>query len=341
MTLWAITGGSGFLGLHLTHRLGALGMDVRVLDLEPAPGASVASVVGNILCPRDVEALCGGADVVVHAAAALPIHGPSSAIRKVNVEGTARVLAAAADARVRRVVFLSSAVVYGIPAELPLREETAPVPIDAYGASKLEAEQVCAAFGKRGLEVVVLRPTAFVGPGRLGVFGILFDWISEGRRVYTLGPGTNRYQLLAVEDLVAAVLLAAERPVAGKTFNLGAVEYGTVGEDLRTLIDRAGSTSRVTAFPPGAARVGLRALAAARLSPLSAWHYRTAGLDFFCDVSKAARELDWTPRRSNVEALVGAYRWHGTHRAELAGSFGRSHRTPWNEQALSLVRRVS
>jgi nucleoside-diphosphate-sugar epimerase len=215
------------------------------------------------------------------------------------------------------------------------------VPVDAYGASKLEAEGICAAFEARGLGVVVLRPTAFVGPGRLGVFGILFDWISEGRRVYTLGPGTNRYQLLAVEDLVAAILLAAERPVAGETFNLGAGQYGTVADDLRALIDHAGSTSRVTALPGTAARLALGALAATRLSPLSEWHYRTAGLDFVCDVSKAERELGWAPRCSNVEALVGAYRWHVTHRAALAGRTGRSHRTPWNERALSLVRRVS
>ena len=69
-----------------------------------------------------------------------------------------------------------------------------------------EAERLCAAFGRRGLETVVIRPKTFIGPERLGVFEILFDWIREGRRIPILGSGANLYQLLAVEDLVDAVV---------------------------------------------------------------------------------------------------------------------------------------
>jgi nucleoside-diphosphate-sugar epimerase len=336
---WAITGGSGFLGLHLVGRLLSRGGTVRTLDLEPQT-LPVESIVGDVRRADDAGRLVHGADVLVHAAAALPIRGSRRALRSVNVEGTRMLLEAAADAGVRRAILVSSAVVYGVQAG-PLREDTRPAPIEPYGLTKVEAERLWLSLGARGPETVILRPTAFVGPGRLGVFGILFDWIRENRRIYTLGPGTNRYALLAVEDLVEAVLLAAERPVAGETFNLGATRFGTVVEVLRELIARAGSTSRVVALPAEPMRTVLAGLAVARLSPLSRWHYESADKDFVLDVSKAERELGWAPRSSNVEALERAYRWYVANRGRLGGQRDRSHVTPWRERALALARRLS
>jgi nucleoside-diphosphate-sugar epimerase len=343
VALFAITGGSGFLGLHLARRLLADDQTVRTLDLEPLDAALVEQgaegIVGDVRSARDAAMLCAGADVLVHTAAALPIQGFDE-IHSVNVGGTAVALAAAGEAGVRRVIYLSSAVVYGLPESLPLTEATWTAPIEPYGRSKVEAERVCRQFSIRGLETVVLRPQASIGPGRLGAFGLLFDWLREGRRIYILGSGENRYQLLDVDDLVEAIRLAAERPVAGETFNLGATEFGSVAEDLAALIAHAGSPSRVTSLPARTARLTLRGLARARLSPLSEWHYRTADKDVYCDVSKAERELGWAPRYSNREALIRAYDWHAAHRDEL-DRHGLTHRTPWREKALGLVRRVS
>ena len=128
-----------------------------------------------------------------------------------NVEGTATLLAAALEARVRRVVFISTTAVYGIPETHPI-DESAPLHgVGHYGRSKIEAEEVLREFERRGLAAVVIRPKTFIGPERLGVFEILFDWIREGRRIYVLGSGRNRYQLLAVEDLVDAIALAASK----------------------------------------------------------------------------------------------------------------------------------
>ena len=343
VALWAISGGSGFLGLHLIPSLLAGGVEVRSLDLEPLDAELVrggaVDVHGDIRSQRDAAALCARADVLVHAAAALPIRGSAEAIRSVNVEGTATLLAAAAEAGVGRVVVLSSAVVYGLPESLPITEAAWTEPIEPYGRSKVEAERIVHEFGVRGLETVVLRPQAFIGPGRHGVFGILFDWVTEGRRIYTVGSGRNRYQLLAVEDLVEAIRLAADRPVAGETYNLGAGEFGTVAEDLAALVAHAGSASRITPLPPESARLVLRGLALAGLSPLAEWHYRTADRDVYCDIAKAARDLDWTPRLSNRQALVQAYDWHVAHRERR--SPGLTHREPWREKALGLLRRLS
>jgi nucleoside-diphosphate-sugar epimerase len=332
---WAITGGSGFLGLHLARRLLADGRAVRSLDLEPSALSGVEARLGDVRRREDARWLVQGADVLVHAAAALPIRGSAGALHSVNVDGTRTVLEAAAEAGVRRAILVSSAVVYGLQPG-PIGEGAAPRPIEPYGRSKLESERIAL-----GLGAVVLRPTAFVGPGRLGVFGILFEWIREGRRIYTLGRGSNCYQLLAVADLVEGVLAAAERPVAAQTFNLGATSFGTVAEDLDELIRRAGSTSRVTPLPARPARVVLAGLAAARLSPLSAWHYRSAGENVVLDVAKAERELGWRPGSSNAEALWDAYAWYVANRERVARSGGSTHLAPWREKALGLARRLS
>lgn len=330
---WALSGGAGFLGLALARRLVACGEAVRSLDLAPVEEPGVDTLAGDIRSPGDARRLCRGADVLVHAAAALPIRGSAAELRSVNVDGTAVLLAAASEARVRRVVLVSTAVVYGLrPA--PLHEAVQPRPIEPYGRTKLEAEQLALASG-----AAVLRPTAFVGPGRLGAFGILFRWVREGRRLYMLGDGGNRYQLLDVDDLVDALLLAAERPVAGEVLNLGARRLGTVREDLEALVRHAGSASRVTPLPAAPARAALAALARTGLSPLSAWHYRSADRDIVLDVGKAQRLLGWAPRRSNAEALARAYDWYVLEGAGAAA--GTTHRSAWGERALALVRRLS
>ena len=188
---------------------------------------------------------------------------------------------------------------------------------------------------------MIIRPKTFIGPERLGVFEILFDWIREGRRIYVLGDGRNRYQLLAVEDLVDAVVRAADPSVAPDVLNVGAKAFGTVAEDLQAVIDHAGSSSRIARIPAAPARTALRALELARLSPLAEWHYRTADKDSFVDTAPAEAALGWEPRFSNAEALVATYDWYLANRERLGPTAGVTHRTPWRQQALGLLKRLS
>jgi nucleoside-diphosphate-sugar epimerase len=341
---WAISGGAGFLGLHLARRLVADGHDVRTLDLGPLDDAglegSVQELRGDVRDPGAAARLCDRADVLVHAAAALPIQASREAIRSANVDGTAVTLAAALEAGVRRAVLISSTAVYGIPKHHPLREDSPLVGVGHYGESKIEAERVARRAGRRGLEVVVLRPKTFIGPERLGVFEILFDWIREGRRIPILGDGSNRYQLLAVEDLVEATVSAAEADVTGETFNVGATKFGTVRSDLEALIGHAGSGSRLRPVPARPAELALRALELLRLSPLAEWHYRTAHRDSYVDVSKAQRLLGFAPRLSNARALCETYDWYLEHR-ESRATTGVTHRVPWDQRALGVLKRLS
>ena len=340
--VWAISGGAGFLGLHLARRLVAEGHQVRTLDVVPLDDTELERAVdeqrGDVRDLQRVRRLVAGADIVVHAAAALPIQASRDAIRSVNVDGTQNVISAAKEAAVRRVIFISSTAVYGVPEKHPISEDDPLIGVGWYGESKIEAEALCRAAD---VETAVVRPKTFIGPERLGVFEILFDWIREGRRIYILGRGYNRYQLLAVEDLVDAIMRAATVPAAaGETFNVGATEFGTVREDLGALIAHAGSSSRLQPVPVKPAELALRALELMRLSPLAQWHYKTAHRDSFVDDSKAERLLGWQPRFSNREALIATYDWYFANRGRVSAA-GVTHRVPWNQQALRLLKKIS
>jgi len=340
--VWAISGGAGFLGLHLSRRLLADGHEVRTLDVAPLDDAelerSVQELRGDVRDRDRVRELVSGADVVVHAAAALPIQASRESIRSVNVGGTENVLLAARDANVGRVVFISSTAVYGVPEKHPIEEDDPLVGVGWYGESKIDAEGLCRVAA---VETTIVRPKTFIGPERLGVFEILFDWIREGRRIYILGKGHNRYQLLGVEDLVDAIVRAGTVPeAASATFNVGATEFGSVRADLQALIDHAGSASRLQPVPVKPAEVALRALELLKVSPLAEWHYKTAHKDSFVDVSRSQRVLGWQPRLSNRAALIETYDWYLANRGRV-GAAGVTHRVPWNQQALGLLKRLS
>jgi nucleoside-diphosphate-sugar epimerase len=332
---WLVTGGSGFLGAHLLRRLRGEGLAARSLDLVPpqTPVEGVQTVLGDVRDPDAVRRAVAGVEVVVHAAAALPSRARQ--LGSVNVDGTDCVARSAREAGVRRSLLVSSAVVYGLLPP-PVRETDAPRPIERYGRTKLQAEELWLATSP---EPVVLRPSAVVGPGRLGVFGILFRWIHEGRRVYVLGDGANRYQLLDVADLVQAVLLAGERPQTPEVLNLGGRISGTVRADLESLIAHTGSDSIVKGVPALPARAALAGLAALRLSPLGAWHRRSAAHDVVLDCARARSELEWEPALTGAEALARAYDWFLTDGQRR--TTGATHTVRWREGALALLRRFS
>src|SRR5947209_11840582 len=157
--LWAISGGAGFLGLHLARRLLADGHAVRTLDVapldEPELERSVQELRGDVREPWTARELVDGADVLVHAAAALPIRGSRREISSVNVGGTATLLAAAREAGVGRAIFISSTAVYGVPTVHPIPEDAPLVGVGPYGESKIEAEGICTEFARRALDVVI------------------------------------------------------------------------------------------------------------------------------------------------------------------------------------------
>lgn len=339
-----VTGGSGFLGINLLRYLHARGYDVASLDIaeftypDMQPHCDV--VLGDIRRADDVERAIAGADLVVHCAAALPLYSPED-IHTTDVVGTRMMLEAAQRHGVQRFVHISSTAVYGIPDHHPLREDDRLEGVGPYGIAKVEAEAVALEFRRAGMVVPILRPKSFIGPERLGVFALLYDWALDGRHFPMIGNGRNRYQLLDVEDLCEAIHRCLTLPDAdvNDTFNIGAKEFLTMREDYQVVLDRAGRGRRIIGFPAAPAIWGLRALEALGVSPLYKWVYETASKDSFVAIDKAERQLGFTPRYSNRDALLRNFEWYIAHRDQFRDASGVSHRVPWKQGALGLLKR--
>lgn len=338
-----VTGGAGFLGINLCRHLLARGYAVRSMDIADfayPERALIEEHRADIRDPAAVERAMAGCNLVVHAAAALPLSPPEE-ILSTGVDGTRLLLERALRHRIARFVYISSTAVYGIPDHHPLVESDRVDGVGPYGQAKIRAEALCADYRARGLCVPVLRPKSFVGPERLGAFELLYDWAYEGRNFPVLGRGDNRYQLLDVEDLCEAIerCLTADASAANDTFNVGAREFGTMRENFQAVLDRAGHGKRVITLPEGPAILALRLLEALHLSPLYRWIYETAGEESFVSTDHIANVLGFVPRHSNREALIRNYDWYVAHRAEFANLSGVSHRVPWKKGLLTLAKR--
>jgi nucleoside-diphosphate-sugar epimerase len=339
---YLVSGGAGFLGINLVRFLLERGHRVRSLDIAPfdyPERGAVEVMQGDIRDPATVERAMTGVELVVHCAAALPLY-TRDAIFSTDVEGTRLLLESALAHGVARFIHISSTAVYGIPDHHPIREDDRLQGVGPYGEAKIQAEAVCVAFRRKGMCVAILRPKSFVGPERLGVFELLYDWACEGRNFPVLGSGVNRYQLLDVEDLCRAIYLCAtaDRDLVNDTFNVGAETFGTMREDFQAVLDRAGHGGRIIGLPARPVIWALKLLEWARLSPLYEWVYETAAEDSFVATERIRTRLGFVPTYSNREALIRNYDWYLANRDQIRDTSGISHRVPWRQGILRLAK---
>jgi nucleoside-diphosphate-sugar epimerase len=335
-----ITGGSGFLGINLVRHLLAKDIGtITVLDIAGFEYADVRDrvrfVQGDIRHSAAVASCMDGIDVVVHAAAALPLYRPED-IRSTDIDGTRILLEEAFREGVDRFIHISSTAVYGIPDHHPIDEYDRLDGVGPYGKAKVAAEELCLAYRQKGLCIPILRPKSFVGPERLGVFALLYDWAKDGRAFPLIGDGQNRYQLLDVEDLCEAIFLCMTKApeVVNDTFNIGAKEFATMKEDYQAVLDRAGFGKKVIGLPAGPAILLLRILEFFGLSPLYQWVYETASKDSYVSVEKAETVLGFTANYSNREALIRNFEWYLDHLDQWGNETGITHRAPWSQGVL-------
>lgn len=337
-----ITGGAGFLGINLVRYLLDKGYDVVSYDIAPfnyPEKESIAVITADV---RDVDALSAAfedIDAVVHTAAALPLYSAEE-IRQTNLHGTKNVLHVAHEKGIKRVVHISSTAVYGIPDHHPLLETDQMHGVGPYGETKVAAEGVCVEYREKGMCVPIIRPKSFIGPERLGVFALLYDWAKDGKNFPILGNGKNLYQLLDVEDLCEAIMLCLEKEdeIVNDTFNIGAKQYGTMQEDFQVVLDEAGFGKRIIPFPAGPLIVILRILEKLHISPLYKWVYETAGKESFVSIEKAESALGYAPKYSNKDALLRNYAWYLDHLREFDHTSGVSHRVPWKQGILGIAK---
>lgn len=337
-----ITGGSGYFGSLLRDRLRARGQAIRVFDLADAEDRKpdVEFVRGDIRHPESVARAVADCEVVYHCVAQVPLAKDRELFHSVNVHGTETLLRAAQQARVHKVIYVSSSAVFGVPKSNPVTETTQPAPGEAYGRAKLEGEILCHRYSAQGLDVSILRPRTIMGHGRLGIFQILFEWIREGYNVPVFGRGDNVYQFVHADDLAEACILAAARPGA-TIYNCGAAAFGTMRAALENLCAHAKTGSRVRSVPLKPAVFLMHTTSALGLSPLGAYHALMYGRSLYFDIAKAQTELNWQPRFSTDQMFAQSYDWYLQNRETILRSAGASHhRSAVKQGLLALVKHV-
>lgn len=318
------------------------GDSVVSLDIWEPPdrNKNIEFVLGSILDRDLVRRAVKGVDVVHHSAALVPLTKAGKLFHEVNVEGTRIVAEESARANVSYFVHTSSSTVFGCPSSSPVSNSKPLEPVEEYGISKLGAEVVAKEVSdKSGMPLIVVRPRTMVGVGRLGIFQILFEWISENRNIYVIGDGKNKIQFLHGDDLIDCYMFLCEKKRPG-FYNVGTDRFDSLETTLGNLITHAGSKSKIRHLPKNLTMQGLAWLDALGLSPLAPWHYLTYSEDFYFDMNPLL-ELGWKPRYSNDEMFRIAYDDFVTNYDKTGdASTNSAHRKRVKEKILWLLKHV-
>ncbi len=345
MTKVLITGGSGFFGINLAERLLEKGDDVRTYDVNYPPKEmldKIQYIEGDVRNLEKLEKALKGVDIVYNTAAMVPSAGNQKTFWEVNVKGTENAGRAAIKQKVKKFIHISSSSVYDPRASLPLTEKS---PLrqagGAYELSKCYGDLMVQTLMEEGLPATIIRPRTIIGCHRGGSFHILFDWIMGGKRVYIIGKGDNRFQMISASDLSNACIAAAESDKSTrKIFNVGTDWYGTLKESIDGVIQYAGTKSKVIPLPAALAKITLRILYYSGLSPVVPWHYNNMDRDFYFDTAKIKQVLGWKPKDSNQDMLIGSYDWFVEHYEEFES--GHSHaQAPPGLKILKWLKKIS
>lgn len=338
-----VTGGSGYFGEMLVKKLLSQGYSVRVFDLNPSSitHENLTAVQGNILDLPNLINACRDIDVTYHCVAQVPLAKDRSLFWAVNRDGMKNLLEAAHKSNVKKVIYVSSSAIYGVPKKLPVTERDIPFPQEAYGKAKYAAELICQEYIKKGMDISIIRPRTILGHGRLGIFQILFEWIHKNKNIPVLGKGNNIYQFVHAEDLADACI-AASLQIGPDIFNIGAAQYGSMKEALQHLINHANSSSKIRHFPFKLTTFLMTLTSLLRVSPLGAYHTLMYGRSMYFDISYAEKKLNFKPKYSNDSMFQESYQWYINNRQQVLSNNSQKskHQSAVKQGVLALLSKI-
>jgi nucleoside-diphosphate-sugar epimerase len=251
-----VTGGTGFTGSHLVRRLLEKGYKVSAIDNQKglfydelkAAGATIE--VGSITDKGLVDKMVKGCEVVHHLAAAFrQLNVPERYYWDVNVEGTRQLLDAAHRLRVRKFIYCSTQGVHGHIKNPPGNEQSPIAPEDYYQLTKYEGEKIVQEYVQKGLDAVIIRPTAIYGPGDPERFLILFRMVKR-KSFLMFGDGETFYHPVYIDNLVDAFVTAAEREgIRGETYIVGDEHYYSLNDLVRNVAAAMGVPVQIRHLP--------------------------------------------------------------------------------------------
>jgi len=302
-----VTGGAGFIGSHLVDRLVDAGNDVIVLDnFSTGKKSNLSQSLGRpnsrILkadirkIPHSLAKTIGRVDRVCHLAAATSVQ---QSVRdpvfttNVNVVGTLNVLDVAKALKAQRVLFASSAAVYGAPRTFPILEDATVSPISPYGASKLASEHYLASFETiHGIEAASLRLFNVYGPRQTanqyaGAISIFARRSLREEPLQIYGDGSQTRDFVFVSDVIDAIINALEKNLKSRVFNIASGRETAILELAKNIGEITGTHSRIEFHPPRSGDI-IRSVA---------------------DVSRARNELGFAAKTTMTQGLSATLQW--------------------------------
>lgn len=302
-----ITGATGFVGNALCASM-SVRSSLRIAVRDTAAGKwpeSVHVIQASLSADHDWSGALSAVSVVIHCAARLHVMNeqaadPLAEFRRVNVDGTLRLARQAADAKVRRFVFLSSIKVNGELSQLghPFTADQPPEPRDPYCVSKCEAEAGLRALSEEtGMEVVIIRPPLVYGPGVKANFLAMMRWVWRGIPLPLGGVTENRRSLVFLDNLIDLIVTCVDHPAAAnQIFLVSDDEDLSTADLLRRIAAALGRPVRLVPVPTGLLTLGARLIGRPGIAQ------RLCG-SLQVDIRKTKELLGWTPPVSVDEGL--------------------------------------
>jgi len=315
-----VTGGSGFFGGVLKRRLLADGYAVTNIDLvaDVDRHPALTSVQGDI---RDTallnEIFSKGNFTAVQHVAALLAHDTVDEhdLWTANVDGTGNIAEACRAHTVRQLIFTSTNCLWASNLGHPVREDEQPNPVEVYGRSKWAAEQALKPF-EADLNVITIRCPTIIDSGRLGLLAILFEFIQDGKKIWVVGSGGNRYQFIYAQDLATACIQAMDYPHSD-VFHIGSENVCSLRDVYEAVIRDAGTHARVAQLPKAPTIAAMKLAHKLGVSPLGPYHYRMIAEDFLFDTTRIRERLGWRPTFTNQQMMIEAYRYYAAQREQI------------------------
>ena len=316
--MYMVTGRSGFFGQVLTERLLNQNKKVRIFDKigSKIDHPNLEVIIGDVRDKEKLNEIFDDVKIVYHNIAQVPIAKNKNLFWSVNYEGTENILNASLKKKIKHLVFISSSAVYGIPERNPIKEDSKKYPLEEYGKAKLAAEELCKKFINEGLTCSIIRPRTILGPGRLGIFQILFEWIYLNLNIPVIDKGNNIFQFIHANDLADVCMKVGTKEVS-MDYNVGANIYGSMRENLENLINNVGSKSKIKSVSSSFANISMNFTSYFGLSPLAKYHALMYGNSMYFDTSLAQKELNFNPIYSNDEMLLESFKWYQLNREKI------------------------
>lgn len=320
MAKFLITGGAGFFGSILKDELLKLGHNCVSIDLEfdDYQHENFIAIQGDIRDKKLLDETFAKYqfDAVFHCAALLAhVKSELKNLWSSNVDGTQNIAYFAKKYNINKIIFTSTNCLWAKSFDKLVDENEIPNPIEIYGKSKLEAEKILLSQ-KDEINSIIFRCPTIMDEGRLGLLGILFEFIDENRKIWMVGDGKNRYQFIYAKDLVNACIKALDYNET-EIFNIGSDDVKSFNEVYNYVIRKANSKSKLIHMPKAFMEFGMKICYFLGISPLGPYQYKMISANFVFNTNKIKEKLGFKPTITNEEMLLKAYKYYHLNKNEI------------------------